>query len=145
MKKIKLTILALTMILVTACNGSRNNNNYGAEHNTYEESKTSIEDKEKDNPLSFLSIDATYRKNLLGEWVVQGKISNSATVAIYKDVKLSLIFNSKTDTYLGSETQTVYEFVKPGQSKSFKIKTYASGINGKPKKMNLEIVGAKTK
>ena len=80
-----------------------------------------------------------------GEWVIEGEISNSATVAVYKDVDVECSFYSKTETHLGTETHTVSEFIEPGRSSSFKIKTYASAINGKPKSIGLAIVSASIK
>jgi hypothetical protein len=145
MKKTNLATIVVGLLIFTGCSGSNENSNYGVNDDSYEEAKISIEDQEKDNPLSFLTVDAKYRKNLLGEWVIEGKINNSATVAVFKDVKLSILFNSKTDSYLGSETHTVYEFVKPGQSTSFKIKTYAHKVKGKSKKIELDILGAQVK
>lgn len=83
-----------------------------------------MEEKEKRNPTSFLSTDGTYRKNLMGEWVLEGTISNSATIATYKDVVLEIKFYSKTKTLLGTEKEAIYEYFPAGQRKSFKIKTY---------------------
>ena len=114
-----LTVLSLAII---GCNsGSTTGYDSGQ---SYLETKMKLEDKEKQNPTSFLSTDGTYRKNLMGEWVLEGSISNSATVATYKDVILKVNFYSKTNTYLGSENEAIYEYFPPGKSKKFKIKTY---------------------
>lgn len=103
--------------------GCSSNSSRGYDSNpTYEETKVSLEETEKQNPVSFLSSNGTYRKNLLGEWVLEGKIVNSATIATYKDVVLVINFYSKTETVLGSERRILYEYYTPRQKKDFKIK-----------------------
>lgn len=105
----------------------------------YEETKESLESQEIRSPNSFLSVDGSYRKNLLGEWVIEGKIISSAKVATYKDVTIRINFYSKTNSYLGSDNQTVYEFIPPNDSKRFKIKSM--GYQG-AKQINWEIANA---
>lgn len=117
-----ITVLTVLTLGLTNCNsGSSDNYDTGS---SYQETKMTLEEKEKQNPTSFLSTDGTYRKNLMGEWVLEGSISNSATIATYKDVVLEISFYSKTKTLLGTEKEAVYEYFPAGQSKSFKIKTY---------------------
>ena len=120
--------LLLTCVHVILINGliscdSGSSLNYDTSP-SYEQTKMSLEDTELQNPTSFLSSDGTYRKNLMGEWVLEGKISNSATIATYKDVVLTVRFYSKTKTLLGTERQPVYDYFPAGKSKRFKIKTY---------------------
>ena len=116
--KHKTTTLSIVLIVLTlgltSCNSG----------SSYQETKMTLEDKEKQNPTAFLSTDGTYRINLLDEWVLEGTISNSATIATYKDVVLNVAFYSKTETHLGSERHTIYEYFSAGQTKNFKIKTF---------------------
>ena len=91
----------------------------------YEATKLSLEEQEKIAPNSFLEVSGTFRENLIGETVVEGKVKSSASVAKYKDLVLSVIFYTKTDTYLGSEDFVLYEFINPGTEVDFKIKTNA--------------------
>lgn len=109
------------IVFVTSCNYSSSKDYKDSP--TYEVTKMSMEEQEKLNPVSFLSTDGTYRKNLLGKWVLEGTISNSATIATYKDVVLNVHFYSKTKTHLGTEKHVIYEFFLAGKAKSFKIKT----------------------
>lgn len=95
---------------------------------SYEETKMTLEEQERLNPTAFLTDKSTYRKNLIGEWVIEGKILNAATVATYKDAVLQITYYSGTDTEIGSENKTVFEFFKPGSVQPFKIKTY--GVEG---------------
>jgi hypothetical protein len=91
---------------------------------SYQETKLTLEEQERANPLSFLSTDGTYKKNLIGEWVLNGTIYNSASIATYKDATLEVYFYSKTNTLIGKEKHSIYEYFAPGKTKSFKIKTY---------------------
>jgi hypothetical protein len=107
----------------------------------YESTKLSIEEQEKIIPASFLDIEGKYKENLLGETVIEGKLSSSSTIAKYKDVVVNVNFYTKTDTYLSSEEFVVYEFVNPGSEVDFKIKTKApKGYD----KLSLEIIEAKS-
>jgi hypothetical protein len=90
----------------------------------YESLKLTIEEQEKMAPLTFLSVDGKLWENLIGQTVIEGDISSSATVAKFKDVVLKVNFYTKTGTFLGSEDFVVYEFVNPGQSVHFKIKSF---------------------
>lgn len=116
------TALTVLTFGLTNCN-SGSSGSYDTEP-SYQETKMSLEEKEKRNPTSFLSSDGTYRKNLVGEWVLEGTISNSATIATYKDVVLEIRFYSKTKTLLGTEKEAIYEYFPAGRTKNFKIKTF---------------------
>ena len=119
------TALTVLTLGLTSCNsGSSGSYDSGS---SYQETKMTLEDKEKQNPTSFLSTDGTYRKNLLGEWVLEGTISNSATIATYKDVVLEINFYSQTETHLGTEEEAIYEYFPAGKTKNFKIKTWLNG------------------
>lgn len=91
----------------------------------YEATKLSLEEQEKIAPISFLEVSGTFRENLIGETVVEGKVKSTASVAKYKDLVISVIFYTKTNTYLGSEDFVLYEFINPGSEVDFKIKTNA--------------------
>lgn len=123
----KLPVLNTALIVIALglsnCN-SGSSGNYDT-NSSYEEAKMTLEEKEKQNPTSFLLTDGTYRKALTGGWVLKGKISNTATIATFKDVVLEISFYSKTNTHLGTTQETVYEFFPAGQTKEFKLKTKA--------------------
>jgi len=53
---------------------------------------------------------------------LHAKITNSASVATVKDVKLRIDFFSKTDSPIGSNELTVYEFIPPNGEHSWKQK-----------------------
>lgn len=107
---------------------------------TQEQIEQELKEREWSQPLQFLSIqNGTYRKNLLGEFVLEGSIFNSATEASFKDARIEVVFYTKTRTELKRTTRSVIEFFKPGKSKSFKIKLF--GPN-QAKKVGFDLVGA---
>lgn len=88
-----------------------------------EEIKRELWEREAQSPLNFLRIeDATYRKNLLGEFVLEGKVANYAQYARFKDAIFEVKFYTKTDTYLGSKKVSLIEFFNPQKSRTFRLK-----------------------
>lgn len=91
----------------------------------YEKGKESLEQIEKKNPVRFLSVSGTDKKNLLGQTVIKGSIFNNAKMLRFKDVEIKLSFYSKTGTLLEEDLETIYESISPGSSTSFKSKYFA--------------------
>ncbi len=92
---------------------------------TYEKSKESLADKEKNNPSRFLIVDNKDRKNIIGQTVVIGHLFNKATVCTYKDIEIKLSFYSKTGVKLDEGMETIYETIPPGEKVKFKTKYFA--------------------
>ena len=139
MKKIAAIIVAISF-LVTSCSSKRSDP--VAEKESYEKAKESLEQKEKKNPLLFLSVSSRDRHNLIGQTVIKGNITNNAKVSSYKDVQLEFSFYSKTGTLLEKGNETVYDEIQPGKSAEFKIKNFA------PKGSDsivIKVLSAKTK
>jgi hypothetical protein len=106
---------------------------------TYEEAKESIQQKESKNPEQFLSVTSSDRENWIGKKVITGVVHNRATVCTYRDVELNIKFLSKEGEILKEDSETIKDFLSPGQSKNFKFR-YAA-----PKKtddIRVTIVGA---
>ncbi len=114
--------LSSLILISLSCNSESKHNNVSPV--SYQNTKMSLEEKEKRNPTTFLTIKATYKKNLLGEWIIEGTISNTAKIATFKDVILEISFYSKTETHLGTKKEAIYEYFPAGKTKSFKIKNY---------------------
>lgn len=91
---------------------------------SYEEARLTLEQQEIMYPTSFLTAEGTYRKNFIGEWVVEGTVSSTATVAKYKDVVLTISYYSKTETLLSTEQQTIYDYFTPGNKVKYKFRSY---------------------
>ena len=77
-------IFVLSIIIFTSCD-SEKSTNYSLEP-THEDIKISLEQKEKQSPTDFLNVEGTYRQNLINQWVIEGVITNNASLATYKDV-----------------------------------------------------------
>jgi hypothetical protein len=119
----KLIYFFIVGALFTSCNNGGSSSGSVSTEN-YEQSKMSLEDQEKSDPLKFLSVEGgTYRKTIFGNKMeLEGKIFNSATIATFKDVVLHIRFNSETETEVGTADHTIYEFFAPNTSKPFKFK-----------------------
>lgn len=112
---------------------------YSNSHTSYEEARLTLEEHERMYPSNFLTTNGTHRKNLLGEWVMEGTVNSTASVAAYKDVVLTISYYSKTETLLGTERQIVYDFFRPGSNVKYKLKSY--GIKG-AKSIGIEVLNA---
>lgn len=91
----------------------------------YEQTKETLEQVEKKNPIRFLTVEGTDKKNLIGQRVIKGIINNKATVAGYKDIDVEITFYSKTGTLLEKSHEVIYETIEAGNSTNFKTKYFA--------------------
>lgn len=89
------------------------------------ELKQELAQKENENPQIYIDAEGTYRENLIGETVLEGKIKNTATVAVFKDIVLEAEFLAPSGTSLGTKNFTRYEKLGPGFEVTFKFKTVA--------------------
>lgn len=110
--------------MLIACNNRPSNpsNNFPFvnEQPTYEQKVRTVEEEEKANPLRFVSVDVKYNSNFWGDKVkLDGEITNTATVANFKDVIVKITFYTKTRTRIRSEKITIYEFVNAGRRITF--------------------------
>ena len=121
MKKI-ITVAALFTTLL-ACKNDKKDTKFDTK--TYEQVKETLAEKEKNNPARFLTAISRHRKNIIGQTVVIGTLTNKATVCWYKDVELRLSFYSKTAVKLDEGMETVYENIAPGKTVKFKTKYFA--------------------
>ena len=111
-------------IFINACNNNGSNNVKGKD--AYETTKETLEQVEQNNPVRILKIWVKDKKNLIGQTVVQGTVSNNAKVVTYKDINLKL--------------SVIYDSVAPGKSIKFKTKEFAAkGADS----VGVEIIGAK--
>ena len=107
----------------------------------YEQTKETLEQTEKKNPKRFLSVEGSDRKNLIGQRVIKGTISNKASVASYKDIDIELSFYSETGALLEKDHEVIYETIAAGGSTNFKTKYFApKGTDS----VAMKIAGAKT-
>ena len=78
---------------------------------------------ERENPILYLKQEGTWRKNFIDQIVLEGSISNTATLANFKDIILKVTWLTKTETELGTNKYVIYEYVKSGKSIQYKLKT----------------------
>jgi hypothetical protein len=116
-------LISLSVLFLFACQTEKTEKKFDKQ--SYEKTKETLADKEKNNPAKFLKIDNRDRKNLIGQTVVIGHITNKASVCTYKDVELKMSFYSKTATKLDEGIETIYETIPPGESLKFKTKYFA--------------------
>lgn len=135
----KILLCLISSIFFFSCDS--NNNSTSPTNSSYEETKMTLEEQENSNPLGFLEAKGTYRKNLIDQWVLEGTITNTATLATYKDVILRIVYYSKTNTEMGAEDKTIFEYFKPKSKQEFKVKT--NGFDN-AKSIGFQILSANT-
>ncbi len=113
----------ILLVMIFSCKGKTKEQKF--DEKTYEVVKETLAEKEKKNPARFLSVENKNHKNLIGQTVVKGTITNHATIISYKDVLLKLSFFSKTGVKLDEGNETVYEQLKPSETVKFKTKYFA--------------------
>ena len=123
MKRSLVFFLASSIILFSC--SSNDAKNTLSEKENYELTKKNLREKEIRSPTHFLTVTGSNKHNLVGQTVIKGIIANKATVVVYKDVDVQLDFYSKTGALLETDKETVYETIRPGQSKNFKTKYFA--------------------
>jgi hypothetical protein len=77
-------------------------------------------------PKDFLSV--SYKLNykvFSGKDEIIGIIYNNASMATFKDVILTVTYSTNTDTELYRENFVLYDYVYPGSSTNFNLKTYS--------------------
>ncbi|MEI7471347.1 MAG: FxLYD domain-containing protein [Chitinophagaceae bacterium] len=116
-------ILLASVIGITACNS--NDNKAVVKKDKYEQTKETLEQTEKKNPIRFLTVSGHDKHNLIGQMVIKGTITNTAKIASYKDVDIEISFYSKTGALLEKDNETIFETIGPGQSQGFKTKYFA--------------------
>ncbi|RYF89313.1 MAG: hypothetical protein EOO03_06310 [Chitinophagaceae bacterium] len=122
MKKSALFIIALSALIIS-CGDKAEKEAKTADK--YEKTKLSLEEIEKQTPEKFIAVAGSDKKNLLGQTVVKGKVTNNAKMATFKDVDIKLFFYSKTGVLLQEDQEMIYETIAPGATKSFKSKYFA--------------------
>jgi hypothetical protein len=105
------------LLLTASCGGSEKK--FDAQ--SYEKHKESLAEKEKKNPIDFLTVSADNKRNIIGQTVVRGKIANKATVSSYKDVRIKMLCY-KDNKMVEEHEDVIDKIIKPNSSGDFKIK-----------------------
>jgi len=93
---------------------------------TPEELKQELYQKERRRPKEYLSVSYSLDyKFFSGKDQIKGWIYNEATLVTFKDVVLIVTYSTGTKTILRKDEFVVYQYVSPGSSAEFDIKTYS--------------------
>jgi hypothetical protein len=122
--KTSIVLLIVFSAILFSC-GNSDSKKAVTEKEIYEKTKESLRDKEQKSPQNFLFAGGHDKRNILGQTVIKGTVTNKASVAIFKDVDIKLSFYSKTRALLETDKETVFEVLHPGESKNFKTKYFA--------------------
>lgn len=110
--------------------------------------------QEQSSPADFLSASATLSPNRVeireagvfrdaeygtDGYNLEGTVTNSATLARFKDVVLTVTFLSGTETVLEEQDYVLYEFVEPNATAAFSLHVYPPDAT---EKFNVSVKGA---
>jgi hypothetical protein len=133
----KTTIFAslISVILLTSCGSSTP----VEVPKTPEQLKAELLSQEKIEPLTYLTVDGTMRADEVktrdeglfhsAEYspdgnTIHGTIKNTATMAKFKDIVLTVTYYSQTETAIESKDFTIYEFYSPNSTTPFELKVH---------------------
>lgn len=147
-----LTVLISTMLLFSLTNcGNGNNENYYGNDTDYEtdvpkekspeELRAELKALEQEHPMDYLTCsdvmmypqqiqtrsagwfhDAEYAPDGA---IFKGKIYNSATLARFKDAKVTVKYYSETQTLIKKESYVIYKYLEPQSTLEFSFRTAA--------------------
>lgn len=129
-----ITILALTVVF-SSC-GKKSNT-------TYSDSRKTVEETERADPLRFLYLEGQFRQNLMGnKFNVFCDITNNASTVSYDELTLEITYYSKSNSSIGNAEYTLNEDFPPNTVKHVEFKV--DRLN-KAASIGLEIIDAKPK
>lgn len=120
MKQIVTISLVACIALTAACNNSASNQHPSTK---YEEKKTSLEEMEQESPLKFLKVSGSHRSNLVNQVVIEGEVTNKATLVTYRDIQVQITFLDKEGGVIERQKHMLDDAVDPKSTYEFKIKT----------------------
>lgn len=121
-KQLKSAYFFALLFSLTAC-GQSGDSSTSITEESYNQKVTSVEETELSQPTTFLKADGNYNKNLIGTKIkLHGTITNSASVATFKDAVVQIRFYSATKTELFKENYTIYDYFPPNSTIDFELK-----------------------
>lgn len=149
-----LPLLFFVVLFVTSCSNSVSTEQ--SRPKTPEELKMELKNQELNDPTSYLSAenvtmtenkvktreaglfrDAEYKTD---GYFIEGSIKNTATLAKYKDVILTVTLFSQTETVIEEKDYVIYEFYAPNSVNPFSFKINPPSATNK---FNVVVKGAK--
>jgi hypothetical protein len=138
MKKIIVTAL-LVSICAASCNTNGSTSIFEGEK-TAEELRLELKAKEESNPGQYMAVHAEMKDSIVqtrsgnffrrAEYaksgsIIKGSITNSASLAKFKDAILMVSYYSATETEIKSEDHILYDYYGPNAKKKFSIYVHA--------------------
>ena len=126
MRKITLILITILTLTTIGCKENR--------QKTPAELKMELKMQENNNPMQYLKLEnVKMQRNKIKEaglfssakydgYLVTGQVKNSATMAKYKDLKITVELYSQTKTVIESKSFVIYEYYEPNSIKDFKLK-----------------------
>jgi hypothetical protein len=135
-------LISFLISAIFACGQPEESSALHAE-NSYDQNVMSVKETELSQPAVFLKVSGDYKKNLIGTKIkLHGAITNSASIATFKDAIIEVTYYSSTETELFKSTHTIYNYFPPQSTVEFNLKTdnYMD-----VQSIRLNIIGAKAK
>ena len=80
---------------------------------------------EMESPATYIKGQIDFRKNLFGSVVLEGTLSNTASVANFKDPLILVTWLSKSNENIGTAQYSVDKYLPAGKTISYKLKVSA--------------------
>lgn len=126
MKKITLILIYVLTLTIIGCKENR--------QKTPAELKMELQMQENSNPKQYLELEnVTMQRNKIKDaglfssakydgYLITGQVKNSATMAKYKDLKITVELYSKTKTVIENKSFVFYEYYEPNSTNNFSLK-----------------------
>jgi hypothetical protein len=111
-------LLAGLLVLVLSCKGKDKPGD-----KSYQQTKQTLADKEKNNPPGFLTVTEYDKKALFGlgrQTIVKGKVTNLATICSYKDVRVKMLCFDKAGNRVEEHEDVVDDVIAPGGTANYR-------------------------
>ena len=111
-----LPLIFITCIFSIACNN--------VSEKEYENSKEKMMEKEMRNPVDFLSVSHTGKRNLFGQTVVRGIIRSNASVSSYENVRVKMLYYNQEGALVENHEEVIKGVLAPKSTLNFKAKYF---------------------
>ncbi|MCF8273206.1 MAG: hypothetical protein K9I95_05175 [Flavobacteriaceae bacterium] len=126
MRKITLLLIYILTLSIVGCKENRQKTPF--------ELRMELQMEENSNPLQYLKLEnISMQRNKIKEaglfssakydgYLITGQVKNTASIAKYKDLKITVELYSQTKTLIESKSFIIYEYYEPNSTKDFSLK-----------------------
>ena len=107
--------------MFTSCETNNSKLQQQNSHKLNPDSIADLEANEKNNPLTYLEVNSSYEKSIIGQWLIQGTITSNTKMCAYKDVVVIISYYNEAGLRLGAIQRTIEEDFGPGNTKMFRF------------------------